>query len=1109
MKKLDKLLLINWHYFSYEMLEFKDINFLTGKNASGKTTIIDAIQLLILGDTTGHFFNKSASDKSSRSLKGYLRCEIGDQDDGSALYLRNGRFASYVAMQFYDDFYQTYFTIGIVFDNYEDGSYNGKFFCYDDKIPEHHFVQLNVPMDQKTLRLDFINRFPNLDVRFFESNQSYREFIKEKFGGLNNNFFSLFKKAIPFSPITNIETFITEYVCDVTHSIDVHGMQENIRHYKQLEIEATELSKRVDHLQEINAAFSNYQKEQETLQVSKYLLKRAELQALTKQVDEVEAQIIDWNNEVQDKREILTGCSSQLEEAKLKRDRLLKEKYSSDVYAQQKQLEADRERLQKQRQSLEQRLQMLHYSLKELTQHWKDHLTGYRQYFLELNDETSLAEIDALEQTLPIPSSQGYFELSEKELLALQRAMNTFQERVRVLSYETQSRLKLLRDELLSLENERQQIASGAKPYDTRFLDFKNAIEKALAEKYHAPITVQFLADCMDIRDESWRVALETYLNTQRFYLMVDPKYVDAAIEVYDDLRKSMRISEFGIVDTQKVTRSTFSVKKGSIYEELTFNNDAASAYLATLLGSLMKCDDLSHLRDNPRSITRNGMLYQNFVARQLNTTNMRSYIGFQSLSSDVSFIENQLNELKNEHDVRREDLEFYQNIMQLEALSTNDIRSFIQGNGNQESLKQMDEQIQALNDTLSSLSTNYLDTLNRRIHEVEDLVLELETEKDELQRDVFDADANLKRMKSESLPQLVANQKHNQEEIQRLFDQSWALTIAEPAFVNALEQYGNASTILSTIKPYVDRTQSRLTELWKQLVQSRTRYSALFQANNDVNALHNDFYDSEYYNLGTVKLTQYQEKIRLAKEQAMNQFQNDFLAKLKANFDMVISQIEALNDALLHSKFGTDSYRFVVTPRPEFRPYYEMINDPMLLSGQDIASEPFQQKYGTTIEDLFRQITFVDNNTDMRSELEQNIAKFTDYRSYLKFDLIVSDSHGRKQHLSRTLLKKSGGETQTPFYISVLASFAQAYRVYSSNERYSSIRLIIFDEAFSKMDSDRIQESVKLLRGFGLQAILSAPPEKMADIAPLVDRTLCVVRSNTMSTVKDFNYAE
>lgn len=56
------------------------------------------------------------------------------------------------------------------------------------------------------------------------------------------------------------------------------------------------------------------------------------------------------------------------------------------------------------------------------------------------------------------------------------------------------------------------------------------------------------------------------------------------------------------------------------------------------------------------------------------------------------------------------------------------------------------------------------------------------------------------------------------------------------------------------------------------------------------------------------------------------------------------------------------------------------------------------------------------------RSEIERNIAKFTDYRTYLKFDLIVTDGEGRKQHLSKTLLKKSGGETQTPFYISVLS---------------------------------------------------------------------------------------
>ena len=73
---LKKIQLINWHYFEFEQLNFGVVNFLTGKNASGKTTLIDAIQLIMLGDTTGHF-NKSAHDKSSRTLNGYLRCELG------------------------------------------------------------------------------------------------------------------------------------------------------------------------------------------------------------------------------------------------------------------------------------------------------------------------------------------------------------------------------------------------------------------------------------------------------------------------------------------------------------------------------------------------------------------------------------------------------------------------------------------------------------------------------------------------------------------------------------------------------------------------------------------------------------------------------------------------------------------------------------------------------------------------------------------------------------------------------------------------------------------------------------------------------------------------
>ena len=72
MKKLTRMLLIHWHHYEKELIDFEMINFLTGKTAAGKSTIIDALQLVLLGDTDGNFFNKAANSRSARTLKSYL-----------------------------------------------------------------------------------------------------------------------------------------------------------------------------------------------------------------------------------------------------------------------------------------------------------------------------------------------------------------------------------------------------------------------------------------------------------------------------------------------------------------------------------------------------------------------------------------------------------------------------------------------------------------------------------------------------------------------------------------------------------------------------------------------------------------------------------------------------------------------------------------------------------------------------------------------------------------------------------------------------------------------------------------------------------------------------
>ncbi len=294
---------------------------------------------------------------------------------------------------------------------------------------------------------------------------------------------------------------------------------------------------------------------------------------------------------------------------------------------------------------------------------------------------------------------------------------------------------------------------------------------------------------------------------------------------------------------------------------------------------------------------------------------------------------------------------------------------------------------------------------------------------------------------------------------------------------------------------------QYLVNNVFSQLTKLRKEYTIDYRLTYDTQMSDNAIYEDELNDLKEVKLPEYDVKIHDAYQKAVKQFKDDFISKLRSAIETVEDQIIDLNDALSASTFGQDSYRFTVKPSAVYRQYYDMIKDDLLLQVTDSDSE-FFEKYDDVMKDLFAQIVLSSKTGDQEAAVLANVERFTDYRNYLDFDLIVKDKTGNEQRLSRMLKKKSGGETQTPFYIAVLASFAQLYRVNDSGELGNTCRLIIFDEAFSKMDSGRIKESIRLLRKFGLQAILSAPSDKVADISELVDETLVVLRGRNASHV-------
>ena len=97
------------------------------------------------------------------------------------------------------------------------------------------------------------------------------------------------------------------------------------------------------------------------------------------------------------------------------------------------------------------------------------------------------------------------------------------------------------------------------------------------------------------------------------------------------------------------------------------------------------------------------------------------------------------------------------------------------------------------------------------------------------------------------------------------------------------------------------------------------------------------------------------------------------------------------------------------------------------------------------------------------------------DYRTYLDYDIKVTNTvSGQQAYLSRVSRDSSGGENQAPFYVAICASLLQIYQ-----KSENSIRLVLLDEAFSKMTSDRIRPMMELFRRLQLQVLLISTVEK------------------------------
>lgn len=1099
MKALKRMLLINWHYINKQMIDFENINFLTGKNGSGKSTILDAMQLLILGDTRGTFFNKAANDKTNRTLEGYLKGEIGDDGDAGYKYIRNDRFSSYIVCEFYDKVTRKYFSLGVVFDVYKDSDIENHFFSLNDQIPENEFIdENNVPFSFKDLKSFFNRKYNNSKYEFYSSNKQYQDALRGKLGGLNQKFFNLFKKAVTFTPINDIEKFIVEYVCDVKNKIDITSMQENIRQYNNLLKNVARLKEQEKELQEIEDVHNSYIENASKEREEQYLIWRAEKQKI---LDELE----DLKNKVENKKIEKINLEKETENLEENKDKLddeiekLKEtRAKSDIKIKRDKLMGDIELAEKE-------IKRIETLENKSVQSFRNHSLKWNANINKLDDIKNKIVAEEIEQLKDTKDLLKYLDsINESNFNSLEiKAVEELREKISGLIklgndvfYATSQEMENDNKIKKNLEEDIRKLESGINPYENELINFKLQLENSLKEKTGKNVNISILADLLEIKNPEWQNAIEGYLNTQKKYLIIEPEFFEEASKIYRELAKSNnRIHSFGIVDIEKIQKENLVPNDNSLAQEIITENKLARVYIDYLLGRVIKCETIGELRNNKIAITSDCMLYQGYVLRKINP-NFYKYpiIGSKALEKQKQIKQDELEKIKDKILNEQLIIDVMKNVKEMDNFSEGDIAYF--ADCIKES-KEKDKHLksrQEAQEELDGMDMFWLNSISEQIKQKDEISTRMGEQIIQNTKKLGTIETEIKHNIESEIPEKTNMLASKVKQIDENYSKEWQENIGEEKYgVQALKK--TPEKILEAFLRNIRHTINQKEQIKQTLVQKRGDYNTKYQYPYNIQDESNSEFSEELKKLKEITLPEYTEKIEDSRKKAYEQFRIEFLDKLKSNIDDVKAQIKELNNALGERSFGKDTYVFKVTPKQEYKRFYDMLQDELLLGDWGIGQEQFNQKYSQEIKELFDKITVADINSKISDEeYEKNIKEYTDYRTYLNFDLIVKDKQGNEQRLSKTLLKKSGGETQTPFYISILASFAQVYRIKNDD---NTARLIVFDEAFSKMDSERIEESIKLLRQIGFQAIFAAPPEKLQDIQKLVDSTLLVLNPN------------
>jgi uncharacterized protein YPO0396 len=1113
MKHLTRIRLVNWHLFEDTTITCQGTTYFIGVNGAGKSTILDAVQFALVGGQRDVKFNQAAMVGSRRTLSSYVRGELGTEGQR---YL-HGDCTGLVALEFANAD-GSRFVHGAVVDAYADNHapdviyfivHNAElndawFFAapgrlFDTGAFRRHLEHFALPMSAR--------------AQVFTRLEDYRVHLLNRLGQLRDTFPAKIVKGVAFSPLTNIRDFVHNYLLD-ENLVDVKTLQtqlETLRHFEGLVADIKGRITELDRIEEYDGERAANRRRRIT---NGYVRRQAE-------ADKVLA-------ELKRRRLERDEADLALKRTELARDGLQESLKVAQETLLQAQIALQTDRTAARQSELRAALAVQEAELDALRHHETDlgailtaELAAMRNLQgLLLADGLAIpTEIATLlQQVEPLADGRESGVLSSA-IAGLQSAIHDLQPVIEALGRHYADQRALLAERVRALREEGERLQREIASLRTGDRDVSYEAEAPAAARLRRllraelglqPDDVIYLCQALEVPDEEWQDAVEGVLGTARFHLLVPAIHYNPAMRIYRARRLKDNLHGIGLLDSERILRAVGEGEihrgaSGRLATEVQTDHPAARAYVDLLLGGYVKCDALEDLREYRMAVTPECFVRRNFSTSHLDPAHYRRwFIGTRAIPRQIQEREQRLAAIREELAGLASQLVGQEQRL---SLTRDRVRRFMELERDLPALARLPEleaSLASLAAELAALDTRTLAVLQAEVTRCAALADNVQARLAETERAIGSLATRLQTLDREQIPALERDGAVAAEVAHRFPLQEGAEEMLEEVgkeYTRRRERQA-LEIVLENAARYEGDYAAAETRSRDRLREAKQAYSLRydFGYDNDEDAAR---YMAERRRYIESELPEYEEHVARQRALAEQELVENFIHRLREQIEDARTQLDYLNSTLNRLRFGGERYEFITSPAPDLRRVYDMIMDSQAVLGASLFDSDFRSKHQEGWDLLFERLTI-----GLDDELAPELRKLQDYRNYLAYDIRIHYPNGDRALHSQISAKKSGGETTTPFYVAMAASFAQAYRL-NQPRPSDTIRLAIFDEAFGKMDTARTASALKFMVDAGLQVLLATPPDKAGGLLPYVDSVRTVVRQNSHSFVLEIDKRE